>query len=67
MDLNDATPEDEYPMVVVDMLINSAAGNEILRVSQMGIKDIIRSSLPKKMCLKLVSDVQGPLARINGS
>lgn len=29
-DLNAATPKDEYPMLVVDMLVDSASGNEIL-------------------------------------
>lgn len=29
-DLNNATPKDEYPMPVADMMVDSAAGNEIL-------------------------------------
>jgi hypothetical protein len=29
-DLNRATPKDEYPMPVVETLINVAAGNKIL-------------------------------------
>ncbi|XP_027368832.1 uncharacterized protein LOC113874822 [Abrus precatorius] len=29
--LNTATPKDEYPMPIADMLVDSAAGNEILR------------------------------------
>jgi hypothetical protein len=29
-DLNRATPKDEYPMPVAEMLINAAAGNKIL-------------------------------------
>jgi hypothetical protein len=29
-DLNRATPKDEYPMPVVEMLINAAAGQKIL-------------------------------------
>jgi hypothetical protein len=29
-DLNRATPKDEYPMPVVETLINAAAGNKIL-------------------------------------
>jgi hypothetical protein len=29
-DLNRATPKDEYPMLVVETLINAAAGNKIL-------------------------------------
>jgi hypothetical protein len=30
MDLNRATPKDEYPMPIAEMLINAAAGNKIL-------------------------------------
>jgi hypothetical protein len=30
MDLNWATPKDEYPMPVAEMLINAVAGNKIL-------------------------------------
>lgn len=29
-DLNQATPKDDYPMSVVEMLVDSAAGNEYL-------------------------------------
>ena len=29
-DLNNATPKDEYPMPIADMMVDSAAGNEIL-------------------------------------
>jgi hypothetical protein len=31
-DLNRATPKDEYPMLVADVLVNSASGNKVISV-----------------------------------
>ena len=46
--LNRATPKDEYPMPVADMLINSASGNKVISF----LPDITRSLWPRKICLK---------------
>jgi len=47
-DLNNATPKDEYHMLVAEMLVDSATGFEYLRVTLV----ITKSSLLKKMLQK---------------
>ena len=50
-DLNRATPKDEYPMPIADMLINDASGTKLL-VFLMAMRDIIRFLWPKRMLSK---------------
>jgi hypothetical protein len=49
--LNRATPKDEYLVSIANMLINNALENRTISFF-MVMPDIIRSSWPKKMCLK---------------
>jgi hypothetical protein len=47
-----ATPKDEYPMHIADMLINNASRNRIVSFLDGNAGYIIRSLWPKKMRLK---------------
>ena len=58
-DLNAATPKDEYPMHVADMLVDSAAGHEYLSLLD-GYSGITKFLLQKKMCRKRHFDVLEP-------
>jgi len=57
-DLNQATPKDEFPMPVAEMLVDSAAGFEYLSMLD-GILAKIRFILLKKTYQRLLLDVQG--------
>jgi hypothetical protein len=56
-DLNRANPKDEYPMLVADLLINSASGNR-LSVSWMATRGITRFSWPRRTSTRLPFNVQ---------
>ena len=47
--LNKATPKDEYPMPIADMLINNASGHRVISFLMLVI---IKFSWPKRICLK---------------
>ena len=53
LDLNKATPKDEYPMPIADMLINDASGHKVISFL-MAMLVITRSLWPKKTCLRLL-------------
>lgn len=57
-DLNKVGPKEDFPLPHIDILVDNTAGHEILSFTLwMAIQDIIKSSLLKKMCIKLHSDV----------
>jgi hypothetical protein len=49
--LNKATPKDEYPMPITDMLINNASGHRVISFLD-GNAIIIKSLWPKRICQK---------------
>jgi len=55
-DLNKATPMDNYPMPVTDMLVNAVAGHKVISL-WMVMSDIIRYSWQKKIFIKLLLGV----------
>ena len=57
-DLNKATPKDEYPMPIADMLINEASGHRVISFFLMVMPVIIKYLWPKKIYLKRPLDVQ---------
>ena len=63
--LNKAMPKDEYPMPIADMLINNASGHRIISFldGNAGYNQIF---MPKKICLKRLSDVLVLSACLNG-
>ena len=64
-DLNKATPKDEYPMPIADMLINEASGHRVisfLMVTPVTIKYL----WPKKIYLKRLLDVRDLSACLSG-
>ena len=64
-DLNKATPKDEYPMPIADMLINEASGHRV--ISFLMVTPVtIKYSWPKKMYLKRPLDVRDLLAYLSG-
>jgi hypothetical protein len=63
--LNRATPKDEYPMPIVDDLINRASGNRIISFLD-GNADIIRFLWPNMTYLKLLSIVWALSVYLNG-
>ena len=64
-DLNKATPKDEYPMPIADMLINEASGYLSL-VFLMVTPVTIKYSWPKKIYLKRPLDVRDLSAYLSG-
>ena len=58
-DLNKATPKDEYPMPMADMLINEASGHRV-------ISFLDGNLWPKKIYLKQSLDVQDSSACLSG-
>lgn len=63
-DLNVATPKDEYPMLVADILVHSACGNDILSL----IDDYLtyNQNFIAKILLKLHLDVLAHLKHSYG-
>ena len=55
-DLNKATPKDEYPMPIADMLINEAFGHRVISFLD-GNAVTIKSLWPRKIRLKQPLDV----------
>jgi hypothetical protein len=49
--LNKATPKDEYPMLVADVLINRASGHKMISF-WMGMLGITRSLWLRRTCLR---------------
>ena len=64
-DLNKATPKDEYPMPIADMLINEASGHRVISFldGNAGYNQIF---MAKKIYLKRPLDVQDLLACLSG-
>ena len=56
-DLNKATPKDEYPMPIADMLINEASGHRVISFF-MVMRVTIKYLWPKKIRLKRPLDVR---------
>ena len=63
--LNKATPKDEYPMPIADMLINEASGHHVI-VFLMVISVTIKYLWPKKIYLKRPLDVRDLSACLSG-
>src|SRR6185436_16831821 len=55
--LNKATPKDEYPMPIADMLINEASGHHVISFL-MVMSVTIKYLWPKRICLKRLLDVR---------
>ena len=65
IDLNKATPKDEYPMAIADMLINEASGH-VLSIFLMVMHVTIRYLWPKRICPKRPLDVLVLLVCLSG-
>ena len=64
-DLNKATPKDEYPMPIADMLINEASGHRVISFLD-GNAGYDQYSWPKKIRLKRSLDVLISLVYLSG-
>ena len=65
IDLNKATPKDEYPMAIADMLINEASGHRVIS-SLMVMWVTIKYLWPMKIRLKWLLDVMALLVCLSG-
>jgi hypothetical protein len=54
--LNGATPKDEYPMPVADMLVNDSSGHKVIAFLTV-MSGIIKFSWPRNTCIKRLLDV----------
>uniref|UniRef100_A0A2N9IET6 Reverse transcriptase domain-containing protein n=1 Tax=Fagus sylvatica TaxID=28930 RepID=A0A2N9IET6_FAGSY len=63
--LNNATPKDEYPMPMADLLVDGVAGYQILSMMD-GHSGYNQIFIAKKMCIRLHLDVQVQLEHLNG-
>ena len=64
-DLNRATPKDEYPMPIADMLINDASGHKVISFLD-GNAGITRFLWPKRTCPKRLFDIPVFLVYLSG-
>jgi len=65
--LNLATPKDEYPMPIADLLVDSAACNSVLSLLDwMPTQDITRCQSPKKILTRLHLDALVLLVPMSG-
>jgi hypothetical protein len=63
--LNRATPKDEYPMSIADMLVNDASGHKVLSFldGNVGYNQFL---WPKRICTKQPLDVLVSLVYLSG-
>ena len=64
-DLNRATPKDEYPIPIADMLINDALGHRVISFLD-GNAGYNQISWARKTCLRWPSYVLGLLVSLSG-
>ena len=64
-DLNKATPKDEYPMSIANMLIIEASGHRVISFLD-GTLVTIKYLWPRKICLKRPLDVLDLSVCLNG-